>query len=208
MKTATKVLLTIVATLVLLSTRVVWSSREAYRRALVAKTADERRGELSLAARMYAPGNPYSRAALLLLVEDGKKGGVEGRRAWEEVRAAILGTRSFYTPHPDLLAAANAALARSLAERELDPAAPQPHVGTGSLDERTRWHLERLAQDGSPGIGWTLLAMVGLGVMLLGAWRLFGDGFDDEGRPQRKAIWYAAATLVGLAGFYLGMLRA
>ena len=208
MKTGTKIVLGILVTLVMISTRVVWSSREAYRRALFAKTTDERRSELSLSARMYAPGNPYSRGALLLLLDDGRKGGTDGNRAYQEVRAAILGTRSFYTPHLDLLDEANHALARGLAERELDPASPGPRVGSGSLDERIKWHLDRLAQTGSPLIGWTVLAILGLMLWLGAAWRLFGDGFDDDGKPRRRAALYGLAILCGLSAFYLGMLRA
>lgn len=208
MKTGAKVLLGIVATLVMLSARIVWSSREAYGRALHAKDPAERRHELSLAARMYAPGNPYSRGALLLLLADGKKGGEDGRHAYEEVRAAILGTRSFYTPHVDLLEEANNAIAVGLAQREVDPNAPGPKVGQGSLDERTKWHLDRLQETNSPILGWTLLAILGLTTWIAAAWRLFGDGFDDKGHLTRKAALYAGAIVLGLGMFYLGMLRA
>jgi len=189
--------------------RVVWSSREAYRRALVNTTdAAQRRAELSLAARMYAPGNPYSRGALLLLVDDGKLGGPDGQRAWQEVRAAILGTRSFYTPHEDLLEEANRQLPAGLAARELDPNTPGPKVGSGSLDERTKWHLDRLKETGSPLLAWTILAILGMMLWIGAAWRLFGDGFDDHGRLTRKAALYAVAIAIGLATFYLGMLKA
>ena len=37
---------------------------------------------------------------------------------------------------------------------------------------------------------------------------LFGDGFDEHGRLTRKAALYAVAIAIGLATFYLGMLKA
>lgn len=189
--------------LTLVALRVVWSSRQEWRAATAAIDPDARRAHLGLAARLYAPGNPWSERALSELAAMGRQGGAPGLAAWQEARGAILATRSFYTPHPALLAEADAAIAAGMAERD----APS----RGTLDERRAWHAARLAQAvaDAPSVGWTLVALMGLAVWVGAAVAFCLRGLDEQARlRQRVAAGCAAGVAVGLALFFLGLARA
>jgi hypothetical protein len=150
---------------------------------------------------MYAPGNPYSRRALASLADAGRAGGPDALAAWREARSAILATRSFYTPHRDLLEEAN----KNIAELS---AAAEP-ASRGSAEERRAWHAARLAQDDSPSVGWTLVALLGLGAWIAGAALFFVRAIDDKDRLRsRPAALYGLTVLVGLVLFFLGLARA
>jgi hypothetical protein len=117
------------------------------------------------------------------------------------VRSAILATRSFYTPHPALLAEANGHIADLMADA--DAAAGTPRSSARA------WHAARLAQDYAPSLPWTLLALVGLAGWIGCAVGLLlrGVGDDDRLRP-RVALAWAAGTVAGLALFFVGLSQA
>jgi hypothetical protein len=176
------------------------------------------------AAQWYAPGAPWPRKALVNLQEmalvaekscetcarpcDAQ--GVEGCRTPEcsacefavhlhdSVRAGILGSRSFYTPHADLLAKTNARFPGVLARaREVHPNGPR-----SSVSEREEWTArfsERMEIDHAPDpllasvsslafLAWILAMMVAL-------WR----GWSEHGQLQTSPLirWGA----VSLASF-------
>jgi hypothetical protein len=150
------------------------------------------------AARMYAPGSPYVGRALDRLEAIAAEGQRLGdaateRRALEAVRSALLGARSFYTPHAARLAAADRRLAALYAARE-DPA-----VAPGaSAAQREAWHHARLAARPGAATGWAVTALAGL-ALWIGAVVLFvRRGLDRQLRLQRS--WALAAAL----GFFLG----
>jgi hypothetical protein len=188
--------------LALVAVRVVWSSRSEW------KSAEAATGEMKLihlgrAARMYAPGNPYSRRALSALAEAGRAMGQNpgALAAWQEVRSAILATRSFYTPHPQLLDEANAAIAQLMAERD----APT----RGSLETRKSWHAAKLAEDEAPSVGWSVIAILGLFVWIGAAVALIVRGVDENDRFRPKiAVGLGVGILFGLVLFFLGLARA
>jgi len=186
--------------LAIVSVRVVWSSRGEWKRAQ-SSTGDEQVAHLGRAARLYAPGNPYSRRALDELARLGRAGGAGELAAWREARSAILATRSFYTPRRELLDEANARIAALMAAAE-DPA-------RGSADERRAWHAARLAQDDAPSVGWSLIALLGLGAWIGSAVGFFLRAVDerDKLRP-RAAVSWALGVGVGLVLFFLGLSRA
>src|SRR5262249_29619212 len=105
-KTAARVAAIVLIALAMVVVRVVWSSRVEYL-AAESSTGDARIFLLGRAARLYAPGNPFSRRALDELTQIGRARGADSLAAWQEVRSAILATRSFYTPRPELLDEAN-----------------------------------------------------------------------------------------------------
>jgi hypothetical protein len=186
--------------LAMLAVRVVWSSRRELG-AAEAAVGDARITRLGLAARLYAPGNPYSRRALDELAAVGRAGGPDALVAWREVRSAILATRSFYTPERPLLDEANQHIAELMAAGE--PAE------RGPLAERRAWHAARLAEDDAPALGWTLLALVGLGGWIGAAVGLFRRGVDEHDRLRpRAALAWALGVLVGLILFFIGLARA
>jgi hypothetical protein len=183
--------------LAMIAVRVVWSSRAEWRVA----DGPERVVHLGRAARLYAPGNPYSRRALDALADSGRAGGPDAPLAWQELRSAILATRSFYTPHPELLAEANQALAQLMAERD-SPA-------HGTLPARQKWHAERLARDEAPSVAWSVLAIFGLFAWIGAALLFILRAIDDQDRLRpRLASLLALGVAVGLVLFFLGLARA
>jgi hypothetical protein len=192
--------------LAIVTVRVVWSSRAEWR-AAQAVGGEERVVHLGRAARLYAPGNPYARRALDELVQFGRAQTGTGAHspyalaAWREARSAILATRSFYTPHRDVLDEANAAIAALMA------AADDPSRGT--LATREAWHAARLARDDAPSVAWTLVALVGLAAWIGCAAAFFWRAVDERDRLRRRpALAYAAGVALGLVLFFLGLARA
>ena len=188
--------------LAIVAARVVWSSRGEWRAASAA-TGDDELAHLGRAARLYAPGNPYSRRAVDKLAAIGRADPARALAAWRELRSALLATRSFYTPHRALLGEANARIAELMADAEL--AAGTQHA----RDQARAWHAARLQQDEAPSVAWTLVALLGLAAWIACALGLLlrGVGDDDRLRP-RVALAWAAGVAVGLALFFLGLARA
>ena len=186
----------------IVAVRVVWSSRGEWR-AAIAATGDDELLHLGRAARLYAPGNPYSRRAVDKLAAIGREDPTRALAAWRELRSAILATRSFYTPHRALLDEANGRIAELMADAELA-------AGTQHVREKARaWHAARLQQDESPSVAWTLVALFGLAGWIGSAIGLLlrGVGDDDRLRP-RVALGWALGVGGGLLLFFLGLARA
>lgn len=205
---AAEIALLVVAVLAISVVRVVVSSRGEWRAAERAHDlggGDDEIAHLGRAARLYAPGNPYSRRAVDKLAAIGRSEPLYGDRglaAWRELRSAILATRSFYTPHRALLDEADGHIAATMAAAE-DP---------GDADARAkaeRWHRARLDDHPEPSLPWTLLALGGLGAFIGCAAGFFlrGIGPDDRLRA-RPAIRWALGVAVGLAAFFVGLARA
>jgi len=158
------------------------------------------------AARLYAPGSPYVRRALDRLegVANGAQTAHQAqteRRALEAIRAALLGTRSFYTPHAERLPEVERRLARLYAESE------DPRVDPGaSARARLAWHAQRLARRPGPHAGYVLLALTGLGGWLGGAALFATRGLDGGLRLRRGPALVASAVFaVGFALFLVGL---
>ena len=186
----------------IVAVRVVWSSRGEWR-AATTSAGDDELVHLGRCARLYAPGNPYSRRAVDKLAAIGRDDPPRALAAWRELRSAILATRSFYTPHRALLDEANARIADLMADAELA-------AGTQHVREKARaWHAARLAQDESPKVAWTVVALLGLAAWIGSAIGLLlrGIGDDDRLRP-RVALGWALGVGGGLALFFLGLARA
>ncbi len=184
-------------------TRVVWSSHSELRAGDRASSPTEQIFHYGLAARLYAPGNPYSEQALARLTDEGRKGSrsPEALAAWQAVRSALLSTRSFYTPHPALLAEANEQLAQLWAAQD-DPR-------RGTLAERQAWHRDRLALDEAPQVSWTLLALLGLVTWVGAGFYFFSRALDGNERIRRRpAVLATVGVILGLVLFAIGLLRA
>jgi hypothetical protein len=188
--------------LAIVTVRVVWSSHGEWRAAQAA-SGDDEIAHLGRAARLYAPGNPYSRRAVEKLAAIAREDATRALPAWREARSAILATRSFYTPHRALLDEANARIAELMADAELQSGAQK------SRSSARAWHAARLAQDESPSVAWTLVALAGLAAWIGCALGLLlrGIGDDDRLRP-RPALAWAAGVAGGLVLFFLGLARA
>jgi hypothetical protein len=202
MRGAVQALALFMVLLGVVAVRVVWSSRGEWRAAASA-TGDDELAHLGRAARLYAPGSPYSRRALDKLAAIGRADPARALAAWREVRSAILATRSFYTPHRALLDEANARIADLMADAELASGAEH------ARDKARAWHAARLAQDEAPSVAWTLVALLGLAGWIGSAVGLLlrGVGDDDRLRPH-IALGWALGVGAGLALFFLGLARA
>jgi hypothetical protein len=183
------------------------------RAALQQGEAAEQRGDLAQAtlqhlhaARMYVPGSPYVRRALdrlqAIAGEAARTGDLQTERAaLEAVRAALLGARSFYTPHAARLAASDARLASIYARIE-DPA-----VAPGdSPAAREAWHLQRLLARPGPSLGATLATLGGLALWLGAAVVFIRRGLDRALQLQRPwALASGVGFFIGFTLFLLGL---
>ena len=200
--------------------RVLYSSRIELREAEAASDHDGRIDHLGRAARLYAPINPFSERAIDRLrsdCSDFKLGGPllaprpreEDERhlaACRELRSAILATRSFYTPHSEILTVADEIIA-SLAAR-LESPSVDPGAGEAA---RRKWHAERLAESEAmaPRIGWTLLALFGFALWIGSAILFIFRGLDAEDRlVPRPALASFLGIACGFVLFLVGLSRA
>jgi hypothetical protein len=190
--------------------RVVHSSRALWQ-AGTASLAEGQAGQAVVffgrAARMYAPGNPYAARALAALMEQGR--GAEGRgdralalQAYREARSAVLSTRGLYTPNRDVLSRANERLAELMAAEE----GADPQLAREPLAARRAWHARALARDEMPKVGWTLLALLGVALLIGGAVRMIWTGVTPEGEVRwRQALRWGGVSLLGFALMALGL---
>ena len=131
--------------LLVVTARVVYSSRQEYVRA--GKALKAGRTDIAIvhyrrAAHWYAPGNPYSKSSLDALWNIADQAEGAGRvelalAAYRAIRSSILGTRSFYTPHKDLLAKVNPRIAALMARQELELKARDERIQRSSQSQTT-----------------------------------------------------------------------
>jgi len=183
--------------------RLLLDAKAAYRDGAVAEqqgqTAQAIRHYL-VACRLYVPGSPYTRDALdrldAIAVAAVTRGDyASARSAFEAERAAMLGTRSFYTPYANRLPGLERRLARLLAASEDSKAAT-------SFEERASWHAERLAERPRPRTSWVLLALLGLATWLTSTVVFLRHGLDAQlGLRRMPAVLAASGFVVGLTLF-------
>ena len=144
------------------------------------------------AARLYAPGNPYSTRALDRLAEIATAAEAEhdterALAAWRAIRGAILSARSVYVPHRDRLARANDAIAALTAASGRGRPA--------SLDPPER-----------PRVAWTLLALFGWLAWTGGAFVFAVRALDEEDRviPAAARLW-GTVVVLGFGSFVIGL---
>lgn len=189
-------------------TRLLVDARSAYRQGAAA----EQRGDLSDAirfyldaGRLYVPGSPYTRNAIgrldAIAVACVTRGDyATARSAFESERAAMLGTRSFYTPFGARLPDVERRLSRLLAAMEDQGA-------RDTFEERAHWHAQRLAERPGPKTPHVLLALLGLAVWVTSAVMFFRRGIGHGLTLERvPAVLAGAGFLVGM-GLFLIFLR-
>jgi hypothetical protein len=199
------VLLGVTLALAVIVVRLLVDARTAYRNGAAA----EARGEVSEAirfyldaGRLYVPGSPFTRGALdrldalgVALVTKGDY--ATARMAFEAERAALLGTRSFYTPYAERLPSLERRISRLLAAAE-DRSSPT------TFEERAKWHAERLAERPRPKTPMVVLALLGLAMWVTSAVIFFRKGVDSNLALRRlPATLASAGFLVGLSLFLL-----
>lgn len=186
------------------SSRVLWQAGAA---SLAEGKAEQAVVYFGRAARMYAPGNPYAAQALGALLELGQ--GAEGKgdrplalQAYREARSAVLSTRGLYTPNQGALARANERLAELMAAAE----GSDPQLSREPIEARRAWHARALARDEMPKVGWTLLALLGVALLIGGAVRMIWTGVTPQGEVRwRPALRWGGVSLLGFALMALGL---
>jgi hypothetical protein len=199
----------VLAVLVLLAVRVSSSARSELDEA---RSLDGRGDRVSSiahyrrAARMIVPLAPTSEEALTRLATIGTEAEEAGDldlalSAWRSIRAAILGSRSFYVPFRDRLEEADRHIAHLMAQQ---PAAPIE--ASASPEEREAAHLALLEAEVGPSPWWSLVALAGLATWVSAAFlfatRAFGD---DDALVPREARRWAGVFVVGFFFFALGL---
>lgn len=189
--------------LAVVSVRVWWHGRAALAAADEAMRASDVDGALEHerdAARMYLPwGGPAHRAVERLLerARAAERTGddIRARRAYEAVRAAALGARSFYTPHRDALLEANQHLLELYAK---------------GLSDRQRAELAvRLRDELGPRPGPAFVALMGCALWMVSVWVFVRRGLDGGLRLIPGRAWPAAVGFVaGLVLFVVGLHKA
>ncbi len=195
--------------LVVVAGRLLVDGRAALNAGLAAQARGDRGeaiGRYLAAARLYLPGSPHVSVALERLgamAGEAERGGdkATARQAWEAVRAALLGTRSFYVPFEDRLDEADRHLAVLYAELE------DPQVEPGASPEARRaWHAAKLARRPGPSLPYVLLALGGLGSWIGAAFAFLRRGLDAGLKLRRgPAIASGLAFAVGFALFLVGL---
>jgi len=191
--------------------RVFWDGRAALAAgdAAIAKGAvEEAVADWRRAARWYAPGAPHVADAYERLETLAREADSHGDRsgalvAWRAIRSSVLSTRSFYTPYPELLAAANERIAALMAAEEKagDAARNEP--------ERRSFHLALLRRDDSPSLVFTALALAGFAAWVGGGFWFARRGVTaDDQLDRREAIRGGLLVLVGLVVWMVGLYNA
>lgn len=161
------------------------------------------------AARWYVPlaphvGDAYERLEHLAREAETRGDVATALAAWRGVRGSILATRSFYTPHSERLDPANQKIAELMARVEGDSADPGK-----SPAERQAWHYELLTQDPSPSVFWSVVALLGFGLWIGGAfWFALRAVSDEDGLIRRTAAISGACVAGGLVIWVLGLYKA
>lgn len=183
------------------------------RGALRAGEAAEARGESAVAvrhyldaARLYLPGDPAARLAVehldrLAVGAEAAHDPAAARAALEAIRAALLGTRSFYTPQAGRLPDVERRLAALYAQLE------DPRVEPGaSVEQRAAWHAARLARHPGPTAGYVVMALLGFALWLAAAVGFLRGGVDAGLRLRRRpALAAGIVFVIGFALFVVGL---
>lgn len=201
-----------VAALSLVCGRFMWQARRSVDAAQLALHAGDQAEATRFyldALRAYVPGSPDQRRALdglqaLAVTARAAGDPVSERRAWEAMRAGLLGTRSLYLPSPELFAEANRRLA------ELDGAAAFPPRGPvvpdpGTVSRRGNGPGRSVRPPG-PAVASTLVSLMGFALWVGAVVLMIRRGVDRAARPGGVGrLMLPVMFLLGVALFLAGL---
>ncbi len=204
--------LCVVAVLVTLAGRALWSSRaelSAGEAALAAGDVSEGIRRLRRAAHWYVPGSPYCARAYERLERVATEAEGQGRAeqalsAWRAIRASALATRWLLVPERDRLERANRHLAGLMAELP-----PPPEDRAKDRARLREEHLALLREDHAPEPAWLVVLAAGL-LTWLGALGLaLRDGWDEASRARpRVLVVRLGVAALGLATVLFAVAKA
>lgn len=201
-------LLSLVVLVLVMSGRAVLASRAAWQGAAQSLSdgdVDTAIVQLRSAARWYAPLNVYATRSLLRLEQVATAAEAQGEheralRAYRAIHAAILATRSFYTPHGEILARADERIATLMARE------PAPPIEQGRTPEQRKADYLALLAVHDPKAGGVLLAFAGFATWVGSAMAFLLLGVDGEGRIMRRiAKRSVLCLLAGWIAFAIGL---
>jgi hypothetical protein len=211
--------------------RVAVESGSSYNRGLTAQeegNAEEAVFHFRAAAQWYLPGLPTNESALdhmeAIAVEAQKECegcppgcGEENAMAcsekpctqcvfalqvYDSMRSAILGTRSFYTPHATRLAHVNESLV-TVMSRARESHENGPRTSEKDRDSQASFYQERLERDYAPDPLWSLLASLAflgwIASLFLAIWR----GMPSGDEIDRFAMIRWALCACGFFGLWV-----
>lgn len=160
------------------------------------------------AMRWYTPlaGAPSEAADALWDIADDATGQGDrplAMKALRRLRGGILATRGLHCPFCDLLDPVNQKLAVHIADEQLELG--QPTIRGRSRTELVADHLALLRLDPIPHRGWSLLAIFGFFGWVAGGFLLAFRGFDVELKRSAAFAPLLGLTLVGFAGWLVGL---
>lgn len=163
-------------------------------------------------ARWYFPGNPWVGPSLdqLIAIADiaaSEKNWKLAVHAYDSARAAILGTRSFYTPNGSRLNEINARLPDVLWEARLaHEHGPKPAPGDETALKE--FFAARLKTDYAPNAFWSVVICLGFVGWILGTFLALRFGFSNDGRVAKSGLLRFGGLAVGGFLAWLGGLFA
>ncbi len=158
------------------------------------------------AARWYAPASPYHVQALSELGKIARQAERRGDKplalsAYRAIRAAIMSTRSFYTPERKRLKAANKRIADLMASES-----PPPIDAGKSREALRKEHLALLEAHHGPNIFWTCVLLLGFVTWVGGAFVFSVRAIDETDRFNwNEARRWGTVIVVGFGVFVLAM---
>lgn len=181
--------------------RVSVDGRQARRQAdrlLASGNPDEAVGFYDRTLHMYWPGSPdVARAveALSALAGEREAGGdAEGALyAWRVLRSGLYAARGLYQPYSETIALSETHIAGLMARREGD-------------DESREKYLALLRENRDPNRFWSMLALLGFAVWVIGVLGVIWKGLTPEGKwIGRAALLWSGVFLIGFTVWILGL---
>ena len=189
-----------------LAGRMLLGTRRAHQQAQIARQAGDREAEarhLRHALAFHMPLNPWTPiAAQRLRALSTSLRHTSPQRSIEllfELRATIIGLRSFYQPLKNELTATNRALSRAL------PRAPKHKAASPTLDPNL---ASRLATPPETAPTWTALGLAGFILWILGAAVSVIFGMTPTGSITKHMRFSVLVGTIGFAMFVVGMAAA
>lgn len=187
--------------------RVTIESKLSFDAGTVALRENDREGAVfhfRSAARWYFPGNPWVGSSLdqlvaIAVVATAEQDWKLAVHAYDSARAAILGTRSFYTPNQRRLREINASLPDVLWNARITHEhGPKP--SPGDEESLKRFFAERLQTDHAPNMFWSVVLCIGFLGWMVGTFFAVRLGFSNDGRVDKSALFrFGGLALTGFA---------
>ena len=158
------------------------------------------------AVRWFLPVAPWADTALERLLAIGAAAEEDGDpalalSAYRSVRAGVMAGRSLWIPHGEVLRRADERIAQLMAAGDVPPSDARLDA-----EGREARYLELLEEDRDPALGWALLALLGFGLWIAGAYGVFTRALDRDDRfVETELRTWGTVFVLGFGCFALGL---